>query len=334
MSVASARVRKSAANPLMSVRSAHTTSKTNKRDSTSEISIADWIRAASRKLARGGKNGKLFFGHGALNAIDEAAWMAAHACRLSPMRLQRHMGRRMTSSEARRANEYVARRIEDKVPLAYLLGEAWLNGRRFVVDRRVIVPRSLIVECMEEQILPWIANVTRVTRVLDLCTGSGCLAILAAKIFSGARVDAIDISADALSVARENIQLHRLAPRVRAVRSDLFREIASRRYDLIISNPPYVDEPSMRVLPDEYRREPSLALAGGRDGLDLVRRILADARQHLKPGGVLVMEIGHNRRVLERAFPRIPFVWLDSSAGPDKVFLLPADDLPPANRQN
>ena len=296
--------------------------------STETTTIATWIRKAVRRLSRSDATGKLFFGHGALNAVDEAAWIAAHSCRLSPLRLEAHLARPMAATEIRRADSVIANRIADRIPLAYLLGEAWLDGFRFKVDTRVIVPRSLIVECLREQFSPWIADSHGLGRVLDLCTGSGCLAILAARTFPNTRVDAVDISVDALEVARQNIVLHRMNNRVRAVRSDLFEGLGSRRYDLIISNPPYVDAKSMRALPSEYRLEPELALAGGRDGLDLIRRILIEARRHLKPAGLLVMEIGHNRRVLERAFPRVPFVWLETSAGPDKIFILPAEDLP------
>jgi len=237
----------------------------------------------------------------------------------------------MRAGEMERANSIVAERISSRKPLAYLLGEAWLAGKRFVVDERVIVPRSLISEWLPERFAPWIAQPRSVTRVLDLCTGSGCLAILAAQAFRNARVDALDLSPGALAVARANIRLHKLGRRVRALQSDLLAAVGGPRprvYDLILCNPPYVDAPSMRALPAEYTREPRLALAGGRDGLDLVKRILADARRHLAPDGILVMEIGHNRRALERAFPRTPFLWLDTSAGPNIVFLLTAADLP------
>jgi len=237
----------------------------------------------------------------------------------------------MRAGEMERANSIVAERISSRKPLAYLLGEAWLAGKRFVVDERVIVPRSLISEWLPERFAPWIVQPRSVKRVLDLCTGSGCLAILAAQAFRNARVDALDLSPDALAVARANIRLHRMSGRVRALRSDLFSAIDGarpRKYNLILCNPPYVDAPSMRTLPVEYQREPRLALAGGRDGLDLVKRILAGARRHLAPDGVLVMEIGHNRRALERAYPKTPFLWLDTSAGPNIVFLLTAADLP------
>jgi ribosomal protein L3 glutamine methyltransferase len=273
----------------------------------------------------------LYFGHGATNASDEAAWIAAHACRISPLRLPVHAARRMGAGEVERANAVVDARIAGRKPLAYLLGEAWLAGKRFVVDERVIVPRSLISEWLPGRFAPWIARPDSVERVLDLCTGSGCLAILAAQAFRTAKVDALDISDHALAVARANIRLHRLAGRVRALRSDLFAAVGGtrpRKYDLILSNPPYVDAPSMRTLPDEYRREPRIALAGGKDGLALVKKILRAARKHLAPGGALIVEIGHNRRALERAFPRTPFLWLETSAGEDKVFLLGAEDLP------
>ena len=298
------------------------------------MSIAHWVRSAARRLSRGDRNGKLFFGHGALNAVDEAAWVAAHVCRLSPSRLATHAARLLTPGQQRRGDALVAERIRLKTPLAYLLGEAWLAGRRFKIDERVIVPRSLIADCLPQEIAPWLADPCNIKNVLDLCTGSGCLAILAAYAFPAAKVDAIDLSADALDVVRENVRMHGLARRVRAIESDLFAAVnesrtkPARRYDLILSNPPYVDAPSMRSLPSEYRKEPRLALAGGRDGLDLVRKILREARGHLVPGGILVVEIGHNRHALEHAFPRTPFIWLDTQGSTDKVFLLPAEDLP------
>ena len=298
-----------------------------------DTSIAGWIRLASRRLARGGANGKLYFGHGALNAADEAAWIAAHACRLSPLRLGAHLERPMRPVERRRADVIAAERIDSRKPLAYLLGEAWLSGLRFAVDERVIVPRSFISELLPDELSPWIGSSGAVKSALDLCTGSGCLAILAARAWPRAKVDAIDLSPEALAVARDNIRRHRLEGRVRALQSDLFAGVDGvrpKRYQVMLSNPPYVDTAAMHALPAEYRREPRLALAGGRDGLHLVKKILRGAARHLAHDGVLVMEIGHNRRALERAFPRTPFMWMDTSAGPDMVFLLAAADLPHA----
>jgi ribosomal protein L3 glutamine methyltransferase len=218
--------------------------------------------------------------------------------------------------------------MRERRPAAYLTREAWLGEFRFYVDERAIVPRSFIAELLRDALAPWIRDAQRVRSVLDLCTGSGCLAVLAAHFFAKARVDAVDLSAAALQVARRNVKDYKLTKRVRLVKSDLFGGLAGKRYDLIVSNPPYVKAESMRALPREYRCEPRLALAGGRDGLDLVRRMLAQAAAHLNPSGLLVVEIGHNRRTLEKAYPRLPFIWLDTSAGEDYVFMLQREDLP------
>jgi ribosomal protein L3 glutamine methyltransferase len=218
--------------------------------------------------------------------------------------------------------------VRERTPAAYLTHEAWLGEFRFYVDERVIVPRSFIAELLRDGLAPWIADAKRVRSALDLCTGSGCLAVLAAHAFPKAQVDAADLSPEALQVARRNVKDYALGKRVRLVRSDLFKRLAARRYDLILSNPPYVDAATMRALPREYRREPRLALAGGRDGLELVRRMLAQAAAHLNPGGLLIVEIGHNRAVLEKAYPRLPFTWLETSAGDDYVFMLRREDLP------
>lgn len=216
------------------------------------------------------------------------------------------------------------------MPAAYLAREAWLGEHRFYVDERVIVPRSHIAELLGEGLVPWVADPLAVRSALDLCTGSGCLAVLLALAFPGAEVDGSDLSADALAVARRNVADYGLEQRVRPVKSDVFDALAGRSYDLIVSNPPYVTAEAMRRLPPEYRHEPRMALAAGRDGLDVVRRILAQARAHLSAGGVLVVEVGGGREVLERAFPGLPFTWLETSAGPDFVFLLTREQLPSA----
>ena len=238
-----------------------------------------------------------------------------------------------TSSESwrraskRRVLALVERRVREKIPVAYLTHEAWLGEYSFYVDGRVIIPRSFIAELMRERFEPWLQRPVR--DALDLCTGSGCLAVLLAKTFPAARVDAADLSPEALAVARRNVARYRLGRRIRLVRSDLFSRLKDRRYDLIVCNPPYVNAASMRALPREYRHEPALALAGGTDGLTLVRKILAIAAEHLRPGGLLVCEIGHNRRVLERAYPSVPFAWPETSAGPGHVFVLKRKDLVP-----
>ena len=213
------------------------------------------------------------------------------------------------------------------MPAAYLTHEAWLGDSRFHVDERVIVPRSHIAEPLREQLSPWINDPWAVKRVLDLYTGSGCLAILAAEAFHEAAVDAADVSPDALAVARINIENYGLGARIRLIESDTFAALAGERYDVIVANPPYVDAGSMEKLPEEYRREPRLALAGGEDGLDFVRTLLREAPRHLAPDGLLIVEIGNNQDALERAFHRLSFVWLDTSAGDRFVFMLRRKDL-------
>ena len=272
----------------------------------------------------------LFFGHGTDNAWDEAAYLLLHTLHLPLDRLDPFMEARLTATERAAVLDTIRRRIDERVPASYLTHEAWLGERRFYVDQRVIVPRSHIAELLEDQLSPWIEDPWAVRRALDLCTGSGCLAILAAIAFPEAQVDAIDLSPDALQVARRNVTDYGLESRVHLIESDAFTAIDSQRYDLIISNPPYVNAESMAELPDEYRREPELALASGEDGLDFTRIILSKAADHLNPGGVLVVEIGHNRDALEDAFPETPFVWLDTTAGDDFVFLLRREDLPRA----
>ena len=269
----------------------------------------------------------LHYGHGTHNASDDAAYLILHTLRLPLDDLGPHRQRIVTPGEQRRILTLVARRVREKIPVAYLTHEAWLGEYRFYVDERTIIPRSFIAELARERFEPWLRRPVR--SVLDLCTGSGCLAVVLAKTFPQAQVDATDVSPAALAVARRNMARYRLGRRIRVLRSDLFSGLRGRRYDLIISNPPYVNAASMRSLPPEYRHEPPLALAGGRDGLVLVRQILAQAAQHLHPGGSLVCEIGRNRRALERAYPAVPFAWPETSIGPGHVFILEREALVP-----
>jgi ribosomal protein L3 glutamine methyltransferase len=244
---------------------------------------------------------------------------------LHPGDVHLHRDHQVAPGQAGRIRRITELRIRDHIPLAYLLKEAWLDGRTFYVDRRVIVPRSYISELLRDRMRPWVRR--PVHRVLDLCTGSGCLAILAALAFPRAKVDASDLSVAALNVARINVERYGLKQRVRLVQSDLFNAIPARRYDLILTNPPYVDARTMKRLPHEYRHEPRNALAAGRDGLDLVRRILAEARDHLEPKGLLVCEVGDSRRALERAFPLLPFTWPGTSEPDACVFVLERESL-------
>jgi ribosomal protein L3 glutamine methyltransferase len=286
--------------------------------------LLDWLRYAESRF----RKARLGFGHGTQNARDEAAWLLAHALKIPHERLERSRARELTAAERRRTLRLIEQRVKTRKPLAYLIREAWIGDLRFFVDERVIVPRSFIAELLREKLKPWIARPANVSRVLDLCTGSGCLAVMAALKFPRARVDATDISRPALQVARRNIRDYRLGRRVKPVHGDLYTGLPPRRYNLILANPPYVKARAMRALPREYSREPRIALAGGTDGLLLVRRILRDASRFLRPGGLLVVEIGHNRQALERAYPRTPFHWLETSAGDGFVFLLVREDLP------
>jgi len=268
-----------------------------------------------------------FFGHGSASAYDEAAYLVLHTLHLPLDTLEPFLDARLTEAEINSVVEILDRRAKLRIPAAYLTQEAWLGEHRFYVDERVIVPRSFIAELLPAQLSPWIDAPEKVTRVLDMCTGSGCLAILAALAFPQAQVDAVDISSDALAVARRNIGDYNLGERVHLLQSDLFASVAPTRYDLIISNPPYVDKPSMIALPKEYRAEPEVALAGGDDGLTVIKSLLRRARSYLNRGGKLVVEIGHNRAALERACPDVPFTWLEVSAGDELVFLLDQDQL-------
>lgn len=259
------------------------------------MKLAALIRATARRLGRAG----LHYGHGTDNAQDEAAWLVLRGLRLP---FEADLEAEVSAAGARKVEALAARRIRERIPLAYLLGEAWLDRVAFHVDRRVIVPRSHIPFVLKKLTM-------RPRHVLDLCTGSGCLAILAARAYPLARVDAADISAEALAVARKNVARYRLEKRIRLVRSDLFDALKGERYDLIISNPPYVTTAAMRALPAEYRYEPGISLAGGSDGLALVARILADAPAHMNAGAALVCEVGDGREAVRRAYPRLPLAW-------------------------
>lgn len=285
--------------------------------------LRDLMRFSVSRFCEAG----LFFGHGTDNAWDEAAYLLLHTLHLPLDRLDPLMDARLTSDERTAVLQIIKRRITERLPAAYLTHEAWLGEYRFYVDQRVIVPRSHIAELLREQLSPWVDDPWAVGRVLDLCTGSACLAILAANAFPEAQVDAVDLSPDALAVARRNVDDYRLDARVKLIESDGFAAIAGQRYDVIISNPPYVNAEAMATLPDEYRREPQLALASGEDGLDFVRIILEQAAAHLNPKGVLVVEIGNNQSALEQAFPELPFTWLDTDAGDEFVFMLRREDL-------
>ncbi len=276
--------------------------------------LSDWFEA-----------GELCYGHGTANSLDEAAWLVLAVAGLdfddpgAPEQL-------LSRAERGRIAELATRRRRERIPLAYLLGEAWFAGRRYHVDERVLVPRSPLAELIVERFAPWLRP-ERVQRILDLGTGSGCIACALAHAFPDARVDAVDVSPEALAVARRNVAEHGLAERVELLEGDLFAPLAGRRYDLIVSNPPYVDADAMAAMPAEYRREPAIGLAAGEDGLASVRTILHHAGAYLAPDGVLVVEVGDSQEALERARPDLPFVWLEFEHGGSGVFLLTAGDL-------
>jgi ribosomal protein L3 glutamine methyltransferase len=285
--------------------------------------LRDWLRYAVSRFGEA----KLSFGHGMANAYDEAAYLLLHALHLPIDQLDPFLDARLTQSERAHVAQLLDRRVEERVPAAYLTHEAWLGDFRFYVDERVLIPRSFIAELIPQGLAPFVGESDEVFTALDLCTGSGCLAILLAHAYPAADVDAVDISSDALAVAQHNVADYGLADRINLIRSDLFANLPEKSYDLIISNPPYVTALAMEDLPPEYRHEPELALAGGDDGLDSVRTIFAEAPRFLKPAGVLVVEVGHNRDAVETAFPEIPFVWLETATSSDCVVLVQHQDL-------
>ncbi len=285
--------------------------------------IRDWLRYAVTRFGEA----KLAFGHGTTNAYDEAAYLLLHALHLPLDRLEPFLDARLTLNERAQVAQLLDRRIDQRIPAAYLTREAWLGEFRFYVDERVLVPRSYIAELLPDGLVPFVGDAGRVRSALDMCTGSGCLAILLAHAYPEADIDAVDVSSGALTVAQRNVSDYGLADRINLIRSDLFANLPEKSYDLIISNPPYVTATAMRSLPAEFRAEPELALAGGDDGLDAVREILKDAPRFLAPGGTLVVEVGHNRTAAEVAFPRMPFVWLETASSTDSVFAVKREEL-------
>jgi ribosomal protein L3 glutamine methyltransferase len=286
------------------------------------VTLGDFFRLAERRF----RAARLAYGHGTSNARDEAAFLVLEALRLPIHNIAPWLDLKPTPAECSRLITLIDARVTLRMPAPYLLGAAYMHGVRFHVDRRALIPRSFIGDMLADGALP-IGDPRRIRRVLDLCTGSGCLAILAALAFPHARIDAVDLSRGALALARRNVATHRLGDRVTIHHGDLFAPIARQRYDLIISNPPYVDAAGMAKLPPEYRHEPRLALAAGTDGLDLVRRIIDEAPRHLTTTGSLLCEVGRGRRPLEKAYPRLPFVWLDTEQSEGEVFWIARADL-------
>lgn len=288
------------------------------------LTIRDWLRYSVSRLEENG----VFFGHGTDNAYDESVWLVMSALHLPLDTLDNFLDARITRDEAKHLVHLIERRVTERVPTAYLLREAWLKGFKFYVDERVIVPRSFIPELLEDGLAPWIEYPEMVESAADICTGSGCLGVLLAHAFPNATVDVVDISPDAIAVANINIKNYGLEEQITAVQSDMFSGLKGKKYDLIISNPPYVDAPAMSVLPQEYRNEPQIALGSGDAGLDHTHILLKEAKKYLNDDGILVVEIGHNRDALLDAYPELPFTWLDVESGNEFVFLLTKEQLP------
>ncbi len=287
------------------------------------ITLRDWLRYA---VSRFGEQ-RLAFGHGSSEAYDEAAYLLLHGLHLPLDRLEPFLDARLTEDERSKLGALFSRRIDDRIPAAYLTHEAWLGEFRFYVDERVIIPRSYIAELLPDALEPYVGRADAVATALDMCTGSGCLAILLAHAYEHADIDAVDLSSDALAVAQRNVSDYNLAARINLIRSNLFENLPEKSYDLIICNPPYVDARAMEALPPEYRHEPELALAGGDDGLDAVRVLLKEAPRFLNHGASLVVEVGHNRAAVEAAFPRLPLTWLAAAEKEDGVFVVRREEL-------
>ena len=270
---------------------------------------------------------KLFFGHGSADALDEAAYLILHTLKLPLDKLEPFLDARLLPDEVLQVLAVIERRATERVPAAYITNEAWLGTYPFYVDERVIVPRSFIAELVPQSFAPWVEDPFAVENILELCTGSGCLAIMMADAFPNSVVDAVDISPDALAVAEHNIREYKLEGRVNPIQSDLYANVPFKKYDLIVTNPPYVNSDSMGKLPQEYLHEPQIALAGGADGMELVRKIVEGAADYLAPEGILMVEIGNEREYAEAAFGHLGLTWLTTSAGDDMVFMLTADQL-------
>ena len=286
--------------------------------------IRDVLRYAVTRMNEGG----VFFGHGQVDAVDEALFLVLRSLQLPIERADLFLDAFLTHAEINSLIQMIDQRVRKRVPAAYVLREAWLQGYRFYIDERAIVPRSFLAELLKDGLAPWVQKPEAVADVLDMCTGSGCLAIIAADVFPAAQVDAVDVSPDALAVAKRNIADYQMTARVHAVQSDLYGDLPSKRYDIILCNPPYVTDESMAALPREYQQEPKLALAGGADGMSVVRRVVRAARGYLKRGGLLFVEVGGGRAAAEQTLKDVPLTWLTTSDGDDTVFMARQGELP------
>jgi ribosomal protein L3 glutamine methyltransferase len=296
---------------------------TTQQITTELFTIRDWIRFAVSKF----EASDIFYGHGTDNGYDEAVWLIMSALHLPMDTLDNFFDARLTEAERSKLADFIEQRISKHTPTAYLLKEAWLQGLKFYVDERVLIPRSFIAELLNNDLSPWIEFPELIESAADICTGSGCLGILLASAFPNAAIDVIDISQDAIDVANINIANYGLEAQITAIKSDMFSALNGKKYDVIISNPPYVDAPAMAALPAEYRNEPQLALGSGEAGLDHTHTILREAANYLSDDGILIVEIGHNREALEAAYPNIVFNWLEVSSGNEFVFLLTKSQL-------
>jgi ribosomal protein L3 glutamine methyltransferase len=293
---------------------------------TPEGTVFKTIRDILRHAVSEFERSDVSLGQGTQSALDEAAFLVLRTLNLPPDLLEPFLDANLTSDEIELVLRNIALRSRDKIPAPYILNEAWLRDYKFYVDERVLIPRSHIADILLDQIDTWVPDPENINCALDLCTGSGCLAILLAEVFGAASVDAIDISEDALAVAQKNITNYNLQDRIKLIEGDLLTG-TQKQYDLIISNPPYVDAAAMKGLPEEFRKEPALALAGGEEGIDLVRRIIEKAPTNLTNEGLLIVEVGRDRVALEKAFPNTPFTWVTTQASEDSVFLLTREDL-------
>lgn len=286
------------------------------------LTLRDYIRFATSRFNASG----LYYGHGTDNAWDDASALCLHSLHLPHTINPTVLDANLIAEEKTKLLELIEQRATNRIPVPYLTNEAWFAGLTFYVDERVLIPRSPIAELIEHYFQPWIDE-NRVEHILDLCTGSGCIGIACAKAFPDAKVDASDISLDALAVAKINILRHDVEDQVHLFESDLFQNLPKKKYDIIVSNPPYVSVAEMQALPAEYKHEPSLGLTAGHDGLDLAKRILHDARSYLQPHGILIVEVGNSEIALAKQYPQLPFTWLEFERGGGGVFLLRAEQL-------